>query len=165
MVGVKRLGTKKGDKGLTALAEALDGRVGWRFDVVLYEEEELPRGPLYPTPKSIRSAIAEADTIYQQGHFAAALMLACSAFEAAAKRSIAKVEDRDAFKLTLNDLVKRAVSYGFLSEGEMDFVNKAIIRRNQIVHGRLKRPVPKKMLNGIGEFTERLLDMREVEIA
>lgn len=164
-VGIKRLGIKKGDKDLVAVANAVDGRAGWRFDVVLYEEEEVPKGPLYLLPKSIRSANLEADTIYNQGHTAAALMLACSAFEAAAKRVIAKVEDRYAYKLGPNDLVKRLVFHGFLTEGEFETVQKVIVRRNQIAHGRLKRPVPKKMLDGIRKLTERLLERREAEFA
>ena len=166
VVGIKSQGKKKVRDSLYQLAEAVHVRPDWRLDIVFYEEEEeLPQYPRYPSPKSIRTAIQDANAIYEQGHTAAAMMLACSAFEAAAKRAIAKVEDRYAYKLPPNDLVKRLVFHGFLTEGELEVAHKAIIRRNQIVHGRLKRPVPEKMLNGICKFTGRLLDQREVEIA
>ena len=163
---VKELTSDKKKSQLGKIASLVENEPGWRLELVLYEEEDdLPKDPLYPSPKSIRAAIQDANEIYKQGHTAAAMMLACSAFEAAAKRAIAKVEDRYAYKLPPNDLVKRLVFHGFLTEGELEVAHKAIIRRNQIVHGRLKRPVPEKMLNGICKFTGRLLDQREVEIA
>lgn len=166
IIEIKHLKSAKRKSHLGEIASLVEKEPGWRLDLVLYEEEDdLPKGPLYPSPKSIRTAIQDANAIYQQGQTAAAMMLACSAFEAAAKRVIAKVEDRYAYKLPPNDLVKRLVFHGFLTEGELEVAHEAIIRRNQIVHGRLKRPVPEKMLNGICKFTGRLLDRREVEIA
>jgi hypothetical protein len=166
IIEVKHLDSAKNKSQLGKIASLVESQPGWRLELVLYEEEqELPKRPQYPSPKSIRTAIREADAIFNQGHTAAALMLACSAFEAAAKRAISKVEDRYAYKLTSNDLVKRLVFHGFLTEGELEVAHKAILRRNQIVHGRLKRPVSEKMLNEICKFTGRLLEQREVEIA
>jgi hypothetical protein len=166
VIEVKDLTSGKKKSKLGKISALVENEPDWRLDLVLYEEEEeLPQSPLYPSPKSIRTAISEVDTIYKQGHSAAALMLACSAFEAAAKRVVAKIEDRSAFKLMPKDLVKRLVSHGYLTEDELIIANKALNRRNQIVHGRLKRPVPENMLDAIRGLTERLLDMREVEIA
>ena len=166
VIEVKHLTSDKKKSKLKKISAMVENEPDWRLDLVLYEEEEeLPKVPNYPSPKSIRTAISEVDTIYKQGHSAAALMLACSAFEAAAKRVVAKIEDRSAFKLMPKDLVKRLVSHGYLTEDELIIANKALNRRNQIVHGRLKRPVPENMLDAIRGLTERLLGMREVEIA
>jgi hypothetical protein len=57
------------------------------------------------------------------------------------------------------------VFHGFMAEEDLETVRNALSRRNQIAHGRLKRPVPSKLLRTLVQLTDRLLEQREVELA
>jgi uncharacterized protein YutE (UPF0331/DUF86 family) len=135
------------------------------LDIVLVEEAEKPEEPKYPSPKSIRAALKDADDLFQRGKLAPALMLATSAMEAAAKRAISKMEGREAFRFSTSDLIKSLAFHGFVTDEEFERIRRAVMRRNQIAHGRLKRPVPLNMFHDVKNVTDRLLTQREAEVA
>jgi hypothetical protein len=134
---------------------------GWHFQIVVAgkEGETLPFQPL-PMPKEIRAHLAETKALLEQGQPFAALLLAWSMFEAAARLRMMD-DDRDPAKpATPGSLIKGLIYYGYIDEQQAASLEDAMKLRNAVAHGFLGSLPPEDVAHAtrlLIEATEPLL--------
>jgi HEPN domain-containing protein len=156
-VGIHRLGSARGGPGLRKLADLIESRPAWRFDVVLYEPEAR-RETRLPSESVIKRSMDRAERLFEQGERAASLLLAWSAMEAAARRSLRDLEDDGAKRRVSEDLLKTLVSSGLLREVDFRRLVPVMRLRNEVAHGQLQSNVSKEVIGSLRDATKQLLE-------
>jgi HEPN domain-containing protein len=156
-VGIHRLGSVRGGPGLRKLADLIESRPGWRFDVVLYEPEAR-RETRLPSESVIKRSMDRAERLFEQGERAASLLLAWSAMEAAARRALRDLEDDGAKRRVSEDLLKTLVSSGLLREVDFRRLVPVMRLRNEVAHGQLQSNVSKEVIGSLRDATKQLLE-------
>jgi HEPN domain-containing protein len=156
-VGIHRLGSARGGPGLRKLADLIESRPAWRFDVVLYEPEAR-RETRLPSESVIKRSMDRAERLFEQGERAASLLLAWSAMEAAARRALRDLEDDGAKRRVSEDLLKTLVSSGLLREVDFRRLVPVMRLRNEVAHGQLQSNVSKEVIGSLRDATKQLLE-------
>lgn len=160
-VGIKRIGQAKGRVSLRRLAEAVESKPGWRFDIVIFSPEEKPDVKTQSV-HAIRKSIEQARTLFGRGDKVAAFLLAWSGFEAAGRRAVEAVEEEPFEGGTPFDLSKTLLSHGLISESQWKGVNELLHLRNAVAHGALDRSIQKRAFEKLCNLAERLIDTRSL---
>lgn len=124
---------------LTELAQALEGKPGWRFEFVMtnpireMEEDEPSPPPL--TPQKIRERLDQTRRLAEGSeHREAALLFAWSVAEAALRL----VADREGLSVGATNpvhAIKKLYSMGLMDRGDYELLSASAPIRNAIVHG------------------------------
>ena len=119
-------------------AEIIESKPNWGFEFVFVPESETLEGPDGSSSigeAGIASRIDEAKSILKAGHPEAALLVAWSATEAAARRLIAEEVAAD-FRITTASFVLEQATYlGVISRDEYQRLTEIQKYRNAIAHG------------------------------
>jgi hypothetical protein len=133
VIEVKSRASLRTDRDLPKLASLIEGRAGWRLELVvtnpMFAEREEAVLPASPTVLEAR--VGEAQRLAATGHFEAALLLAWSVLEAGLRESgeMLGTEQR------VGSVVKELYSAGLLSDRQYELVDQAADARIAIAHG------------------------------
>lgn len=164
VVEIKRMDRPPVGAQLRRMAELVESKPGWRFDLVLYSPEE-GSSVKPPTKQSIRRSIAQARKLYGAGDKPAAILLAWSGFEAASRRAIEDVEGAPIEGGTPSDILKTLLSHGLITEPQWKKLDELLRLRNAVAHGGIDRPIQKRLFERLCNHAEHLIDSRSLASA
>lgn len=120
----------------SALAERIYGKHNWHFRIVVLgdDKESLALRPL-PTLAELRARLERTRSLLQEGESQAALLLAWSLLEAAARLRMLDDDGDPARATTPASLIKGLVHLGYLDEAQAESIASAMKLRNAIAHG------------------------------
>lgn len=135
VVEVKLSGVAEESRRWRELANEIRSHAGWHFRIVAVDREPTP----IPDAERVEAAIANAEALLAGENLPASVLVAASAFEAAALRRLSALGalPRSA---TGAALVERLVSEGELDQHAFVPLRDAIDHRNAIAHGHLDAP-------------------------
>jgi hypothetical protein len=136
---------------IEALAKAVGARPAWKFELVVVPEDRAAGPGQEWSPAEIRARVDEARKLAAAGHGEAALMLAWSACEAAA-RALALDEELEVQRWLPSAMFRQLVHAGLLDNGDLQTIEDAWIARNRLTHG----------LSGIGDPSVFALNVARV---
>lgn len=147
------------------LADAVNGHDGWRFDLAIVKPE---RQPLVDedaeglTRQEIAARLVSTRHLAQQRQDDAALLLVWSAAEAAL-RLVAEQQ-----RVTLENeqpayVVKRLYTLGMMSRHDYDLLQRGLEMRNTIAHGFRPPRAEPKLVDGLADLVEQLLQARPAD--
>ncbi|HTN82378.1 MAG TPA: hypothetical protein VL242_01770 [Sorangium sp.] len=125
---------------------------GWHFKIVLVDREMPPPSD----PERIEAELVNAEALLDQDQLTAAMLLAASAFEAAARRQLVAVGALQ-YDDTPAALVEHLVSQGHVDQEEFVPLRDAIELRNAIVHGHLDQLPERDAIRRLVTDARRLL--------
>ncbi len=120
------------------LAMVIDSQPGWTFELLLVGEPEKLDAPEMSDAfqrESILQRVGEAETLLELGYPEAALLLAWSACEAAARLAVSEYEVPDAGMTRPEFVLDQAAFLGIVSRSEYNHLQDVQKYRNAIVHG------------------------------
>lgn len=138
VIEVRTQGSLTNAPELDAIAQVLQGRPGWRFELVVSNPRDrdalLFRDATSLLPVDIDERLSEARELSMQEHGEAALVLALSATEAL-MRYIADAEGISVVGHNPSQVAKSLYTHGVLDKEQYQALHDAIAARNMIVHG------------------------------
>lgn len=149
--------------GLTQLAERLEGKDGWRFELIVAAtpqeagEEIRAAGTKPLRVEDIQDRLAEASALQQNGHDEAAFLLAWTAAEAALRATLAPAGIAAVERPTPAGLVKTLYSYGVIDDADYDLLQRCADLRATIAHGFKPAKPDRKALTDLVDFVDRLM--------
>jgi hypothetical protein len=123
-------------RNLDSINKLLDGRPGWRLDVVLENvaNDVTPAGDPW-SADTIRHKLAFADRLSHDGKWDEALILGWAVFEAVIRAAAARLQIHIPSDVTGQALLKQAVYAGFIAEGDEAVCTRILAERNRAAHG------------------------------
>jgi uncharacterized protein YutE (UPF0331/DUF86 family) len=135
----------KGEKNAKQVARLFKEQEDWRLDLV-FADDVYASDPVFPSParEMIDAAIIQARKLEANGFMHAALVIAWSALEAAARFYEEQSQHRSKSTQSLVEFLEREGLVDFETSKELRFVGDL---RNRLVHGDLAADVPEKALS------------------
>ena len=122
---------------LTTIAEAIEGRTDWRFELIVTNPKDyhfIGVDLNVLDPRAVDYRLREAKQLAEQEYGEAAILLAWSALEAILRRT-AQSEQIELEQENPNYLLKHLFAYGLLSREQLQILQASLQARNVIVHG------------------------------
>ena len=170
IVEIKIAGSKFGNREVEEISSRVEALPNWRVDLAYFDP--VSQNGLGNTvrrlssPNKIKNTLHEAEELFASGASAASFLLAWSAFEGAAIRALRKKEEEDVSRsLSSNDVIKRLVFNGLLSDEDFIQMREIYELRNRLAHGMLSEQVSRVRFRILVETAENLLDNKFVEAA
>ena len=138
VIEVKSRNSLAADPRVREVAQLIDSKPGWSFDLLLVGEPEKldsPAGACSFGNETIMRRIDEADKSLHVGLSEAALLLAWSALEAAIRTSVGAQGDSDNRITSSRFVLDQAIFHGAISREEYDALVPMLEYRNAITHG------------------------------
>jgi len=149
-----------------SLAEKIAAQPGWRFRIIVAgvgEEEEDPGIRAMATREEIEAQIETPRLLFRQGQSTAALMLACSLFEATARLRMLD-DDRDPARASPPvALAKSLLRLGYVEQAEFELLRETMHLRDRVAHGYFGTPVPLDRVMFLMGVVRRLLRPSDAE--
>ena len=166
VIAVKTRSSLAADHKIRQLAEALDARQGWTFELIMVGEPEnrdAPIGALALESEGILQRIERAEKVLDSGPPEAAFILAWSACEAALRALVADegVSKPDITSTTY--IINQARYLGLISKD--DYLNLTGLQkyRNAIVHGFTHDDLSVEMVSELIQTACRMIAERDTE--
>lgn len=159
VIEAKSASSLAGAQDIGRLAQAVEGRPGWRFELLVVGGRARQTGSreLPLSADEIRRRLVEVARLSARSQPDSAFILLWSAFEATL-RWLARVNDIDAGKESPAAIIKHLTMLGLLRRGSYGWLEKAVEARNSLVHG-LPSPVRvATLMPKLLELTETLAD-------
>jgi hypothetical protein len=148
------------DPNVPAQAEITNAQPGWRYDLVILNEDDplrrLTRDAREPSDDEIKGYLGQAEKLLDAGDLRAACMLAWSALEAAMRRIASDVELYMPRK-TSSELLRTLYGNGILSREDFDMLNRGYRLRTEIVHGLVPPSIDSALIAAAIRATRSLL--------
>ena len=138
VIEVKSRSSLSADPRISKLARIIDAKPGWSFELLLVGEPEIVSSPEGARPfeiESINQRVDQAEKVLGLGLSEAALLLAWSAGEAAARVLVASQGTVTKEIKSSRHVLDQAVYYGVISNSEYRDLVGMQKYRNAIVHG------------------------------
>ena len=138
VIEIKRRSSLAADPRIRELAQILDSKPGWSFELILVGEPEMLDSPEEAHSfdrEGILRRLRDAERTLESGIPEAAFILAWSALEAAIRELIAEQGISSAGITTSTFVLDQAVSLGIVSREEYDHLTRMRRYRNAVVHG------------------------------
>ena len=138
VIEVKSRMSLAADPKISKLAQLIDSKPGWNFDLLLVSEPERRDSPVGARPfesEKILQRIGESEKSLEAGLPEAAFLLAWSALEAATRALIAAEGVSDRRITSPRFVLDQATFHGVISRQEYDALIRMLEYRNAIVHG------------------------------
>lgn len=131
---------------------------GWHFRLVVAKsDEDEVFSFAVPEAAEIEASLSDPPKLAGEGQEGAALLLAWSLFEAAARRRLLR-DGHDAGRPTTPlGLAKILVHLGYVDDTELDALRDIIALRNQVAHGLFRAKVPTDGIADLMTQTRKLL--------
>ena len=166
VIAVKTRSSLAADHKIRQLAETLDTRPGWTFELIMVGEPEnrdAPAGALTLETERIIQRVEQAEKVLDSGLPEAAFTLAWSACEAALRALVADegVSKPDITSTTY--IINQARYLGVISKD--DYLNLTDLQkyRNAIVHGFTHDDLNVEMVSELIQTTHRMIAERDAE--
>jgi hypothetical protein len=155
VIEVKLHGVQEGPQARrwSEIAREVRSHPGWHFQIVAVDREL----PAIPNPERIAAEIASAEALLEQGTVTAAILVAASAFEAAAQRRLQEIGALPNGNASRQTLVERLVSEGQLDQEDFVPLRDAIEVRNAVSHGYFDQPASREAATRLVTSARRLL--------
>ncbi len=137
VIEVKSRNSLAADPRVRELAQLIDSKPGWSFDLLLVSEPERldsPAGACSFENETIVRRIEEAEKSLQAGLPEAALLLAWSALEAAIRALVVAQGESDSITSS-RFVLDQAIFHGAISREEYDALVLMLQYRNAVTHG------------------------------
>jgi len=137
IVEVKSREDAQGDRSLMQLAEIVEGKPNWRFELDISNPREAPREPpVWPAASKARveEQLRAASQLMESEMYEAALLNAWAAFEGAGRHAMARSEVELSSRPT-SSILKVLWSLGYLDPESRDRLRELESARNQAAHG------------------------------
>ena len=137
VVEVKTRSSLAKDPQVRDLAQLLQGKPGWSFELVVVSEGEklsVPEGTRSFAREEIIQNAVSAERLVDAGFSEAGLLLAWAAVEAAV-RMLTENEGIVLDRMSPPYVVNQAVAHGVISRDEYNLLTNAVQYRNALVHG------------------------------
>ena len=138
VIEIKRRSSLAADPRVRELAQILDSKPGWSFELILVGEPEMLDSPEEAHSfdrEGILRRLGDAERTLESGIPEAAFVLAWSALEAAIRGLTAEQGMSSAGITTSAFILDQAVSLGIVSREEYDYLTRMNKYRNAVVHG------------------------------
>ena len=138
VIEVKSRPSLAADPRIRELAQSIESKPGWTFELLLVSEPEKldsPEGARLFEIENIVHRFGEAERAVEADLPEAAFLLAWSAFEAAIRLVIAEQGTKESRITGPNFVLGQAVIHGVISRDEYKFLKKMLSYRNAIAHG------------------------------
>jgi hypothetical protein len=135
----------RGERNAKQIAGLFKEQEDWRLDLV-FADDVNASDPIFPSPARdvIDAAIAQAKKLETNGYVQAALVIAWSALEAAARLYDEQKQHRSKSTQTLVEFLEREGLVDFKTSKELRSIGEL---RNRLVHGDLTAEVPEGALS------------------
>ena len=138
VIAIKRRSSLAANPRLRELAQVVDSKPGWTFELILVGEPEMLDSPGEAHSfdrDGILQHILDAERTLESGIPEAAFVLAWSALEAAIRELIAEQGTSNSGITTSAFVLDKAVSLGIVSREEYGYLTRMNKYRNAVVHG------------------------------
>ncbi len=138
VIEIRRRSSLAADPRIMELAQIVDSKPGWSFELILVGEPEMLDSPDEAHSfdhDGILRRLSDAERTLESGIPEAAFVLAWSALEAAIRESIAEQGIYNAGITTSAFILDQAVSLGIVSREEYGQLTRMHKYRNAVVHG------------------------------
>lgn len=138
VIAVKSRASLAASPRLRELAQVIDSKPGWSFELILVAEPErldAPEGSKAFERDGILGRIEQAEKLLEMRYSDAALLLAWSAWEAAARVMIVEDGVADTGITKSGYILEQATFLGIISRDEYQHLREIQRYRNAIVHG------------------------------
>ena len=152
IVEVKRRSKVQGDNELESIATLISHLPGWRFDLVVIENEKELESIDY-----ISNQIRDAELLYSNGKKDAAILLLGAAAEGAT-RHLARSFGLAETSVNASSMAKRLYSLGRLTKKEYEQFTSFSRARNSLAHGVKSRKPSARQVVGFASIIRELLD-------
>ncbi len=130
---------------LGKLKRSVDGIPGWRLDVVWLGDMGgsalKPRQPL--SNAEIKARIEDIPAGKSRQAQELELMALWAYLEAAIRNRLAAVGEKETSPVPPSSLVRKAISFGLVPQGDLDFLDSLARTRNQVAHGfKVRKQLP-----------------------
>jgi hypothetical protein len=137
------------------IKEILKGHPDWKLRLVWANPATAMREISTQSRDEIRTRVGEVRDLVTGGHLGAGLLIAWSAFEAAA-RALSPEEFRR--PQTPGRMVSVLAASGVIAPREADLMRALIDKRNRLVHGELAESISRGEVESIADVVSRLAD-------
>ena len=159
VIEVKKRSSLAADPRIRELAQLIDAKPEWSFDLLLVAEPEKldsPAGAHPFAPKDIAKRIEEAEEACRLGLLAAAFIMAWSALEAVA-RILSETQGASAANITTSAFaLEQAFALGVLPTEDYEQLTEIRKLRNAVVHGFSVREVDEGLVRDLIRTVRRL---------
>ena len=159
VVEVKSRSSLTANPKIRELAEIIDSKPGWSFELLLVAQPEQLEAPAGERPLergNILQRIEEAENLLAAGHFEAAFLLAWAACEAALRMLIREHGEPENGITTTKHVFNQATFLGILSREEYRHLTHVQKYRNAIVHGYSHSGVGEKLVTNLVENVRQM---------
>lgn len=159
VVEVKSRSSLANDPRVRDLAQVLQGKPGWRFELVVVAEEEkfsAPEGTRPFEKEDVLQNTVAAQRLLDSGYSEAGLLVAWSASEAA-MRLLTQQEGMQIDRLNPHYILDHAVTNGVISRDDYRLLMNAMKYRNALVHGFKVADLDPAIVKDLIRTTESLL--------
>src|SRR5438270_2207515 len=144
---------------LVSVAQAINSRPGWRFEVVLLDAAAQVGPSELQSVEQLERMLSEAERLLRNDMQAAAFVLLWSATEGALRHAALRKDiepDREPRRL-----IRQLTSHGLITQAELQMLELSLGARNQVVHGFVAGTLDARLIQQLLSFTRRLLDAGE----
>ena len=152
---------------LKDIAQAIQGKKGWRFELVVTnprEKSELRNvGAHLLNRAEILNRLQEAQLLSDQEHGEAAFLMAWSAIEAVLRNSV-MTAGLSSERALAESLIKNSFAYGVIDKAQYEILTTGLGIRNTIMHGYQAPHTYAPIFRKLFDITEQLLDEGQVAL-
>ncbi len=138
VIEVKSRASLAADQRIVELAQLIDSKPGWSFELTLVGEPENLTAPSESRPfgiAEVQQRLGEAVQLWDTGHVDSAFTLVWSTFEAAVRMLLAAEGVTDDRITSSSYVLDQARYLGLLAPEDYSRLTEALAHRNAIVHG------------------------------
>jgi hypothetical protein len=145
-------------------ADALKGRPGYRFELVIAERPGSgTAGELDADEQGLRDRLQTARRLLGMQDMASALIVAWSTLEGLVRARLGDAARGVHRPMTAKSLVAALVSFGLIEDEEEADLAKLAEQRNRFAHGDTRTPVDARQIEALIALIERILESEPVD--
>jgi hypothetical protein len=159
VVEIKRRTSGKSGAEVSQLAEVISNQPNWRFELVLAGSSDPAWDPPehLPEPRIIAAGLVEVESLSSAGSSNAALLLAWSLLEGAARHRLVLRGVDPSERMEPTAILERLVHEGDLDDTEFERLRAVLSLRNAVAHGFVDQRAEKSQLDTVTGTTRKLL--------
>ncbi|WP_337176128.1 hypothetical protein [Paludisphaera sp.] len=157
------------DESIADLADVVEKKPGWRFDLALLGPPAFPRPARQDatdmTRQRIEETLGKARSMYDGGFEPQAVVAAWSALESAMRHRLRSMGREAGFGTPAQGMLSALISAGEIDHAEFHDLEDISRLRNVIVHGFEPPPIGRDAIELTDEIARRLLNEIEMQSA
>jgi hypothetical protein len=141
-------------QSLSHITELVRDHPEWQLRVVWAGDDQVAAEPEL---SELQNQLTHIDGLHLSGYKSAALLLACSIFEGAA-RLFLRERDEPVYETDSISAIKNLVAIGELEQQDFDRVRQIFALRNEVAHGNVSARIDRESLEFINGLARRLVE-------